>query len=128
MGSTATSITDLPFPAITICNINKARNSVATKFEQGSSQHVWLQNICYDEYENITLKDEDAQKESRDWQTFRQFLLDISQPCNKMLIKCRYALENFKCMEIFDTVLSDEGLCCIFNSVEPEFLYRDPSK
>ncbi|XP_055319534.1 pickpocket protein 28-like [Sitodiplosis mosellana] len=119
MGATSTSITDLPFPAITICNVNKARNSVATKFTPGSSQSIWLQNICYDEYENITFAEGDAQKESRDWQTFKQYLLNISQPCSKMLLQCRYALETFQCMEVFDTVLSDE--------VVPEFLYMNPS-
>ena len=112
MGATSTSITDLPFPAITICNINKARNSVATKFKSNSSESIWLQNICYDEYANITMNDEDAERESRDWSTFRQYLLNISQPCNEMLVQCRYALETFDCMEIFDTVLSDEGVSC----------------
>lgn len=92
------------------CCVAVARNSVATKFTHGSSQSVWLQNICYDEYDNITMKDDDVLNESRDWQTFRQYLLNISQPCSKMLLQCRFALDTYKCMEIFDTG-EKEAIC-----------------
>lgn len=87
-----------------------ARNSIVREFVNGSSQKIWLQNICYDEYTNITMENDDAQKESSEWPIFRQYLLNISQPCSSMLKMCKFALETFNCMEIFDTVLSDEGL------------------
>lgn len=86
-----------------------ARESAATKFVNGSTQSIWLQNICYDEFTNTSLANEGAQKDNSEWNTFRQYLLNISQPCTEMLQVCRFALDDFKCMEIFDTVLSDEG-------------------
>lgn len=62
-----------------------------------------------DEYANVTMENDNVQKGSNEWEVFKQYLLNISQPCSKMLLMCRFALETVKCMEIFDTVLSDEG-------------------
>lgn len=39
-----------------------------------------------------------------------------------MLLFCRFATKQHKCMELFNTVLSDDGLCCTFNSVHPKYL------
>lgn len=139
MGAISTSITDLPFPAVTICNINKgslliipsncnnkiykaieyyiyyliilnpARESVVKKFKNGSTEAMLLENVCYDEYANVSIQNEAVSRVSSEWSVFKQFLVNISQPCHEMLLLCRYALETFKCMELFDTVLSDEG-------------------
>lgn len=141
MSARATSITDIPFPSVTICNINKgiclkyfrlkpylnrvtfskfnkARYSIASQFVRGSSQSAWLQNVCLDEYVNLTIKNDEVSKSEweklGEWESFKQYLLNISQPCQSMLLMCRYALDTFKCMDIFDVNLSDEGLCCEF--------------
>lgn len=124
----ATSNSEIPFPAITICNINKARQSVVSKFAENSYENVLLQNVCYDEYENISLSNKAAQEANGEWRIFKQFLTNISQPCDQMLILCRYALKTVRCMDYFETVLSDEGLCCTFNSVLPAFMYKNPLK
>lgn len=42
-----------------------------------------------------------------------------------MLISCRYGGSEYPCMEIFNSILTDEGLCCIFNGVHEEFLVKD---
>lgn len=128
IGSRSVSILDIPFPAVTICNINKARLSVVSKFPEHSYENILLQNVCYDEYENISLSNKAAQEANGEWKTFKQFLTNISQPCNAMLVLCRFALRTFRCMEYFETVLSDEGLCCTFNSVLPAYLYKNPLK
>lgn len=127
MGASLTSITDLPFPAITICNVNKASASVATTFAPDSAESAWLQNLCYDEFENSSEANDGRQKGSSEWSVFRPYLLKMSQPCSQMLVSCKYAFDSYPCMELFDTVLSDEGLCCIFNPVNPTFLYVNPT-
>lgn len=89
--------------------MNAARQSVVGKFANGSTENILLQNICNDEYENISLSNVAAQKVSGEWDTFKPFLTNISQPCQEMLVMCRFALQTAKCMDYFDTVLSDEG-------------------
>lgn len=128
LAAKSTSVKKLPFPAITICNINKARQSVVKNFTENSLENSLLQNVCYDEYEIYNVSNKAAQEADGEWKTFKQFLNNISQPCNKMLVLCRFALRTIRCMEYFETVLSDEGLCCTFNSVLPAYLYKNPLK
>lgn len=92
--------------------------SVVSKFAVDSTQHIWLQNICFDEYANISMENDDVHRESSEWETFKKYLLKISQPCTQMLMLCRFALETYKCMELFDTVLSDEGDLHSINMLE----------
>lgn len=74
----------------------------------GSTEHAILKSICYGEYTNVTINNtEDANIE---WSTVRQYLLDVSQPCQEMLQTCRFGGEAINCMNLFDTVLTDEGI------------------
>lgn len=101
--------------------MNKARLSVVRNYTKGSFEASMLQNFCLDEYaKDATTNVSNGEQ----WSVFKHFLQDISQPCSEMLVMCRYAMEEFKCMEVFETVLTDEGLCCIFNGVHPAFLYK----
>lgn len=58
------------------------------------------------------------------WGLFRNFLLNVSQPCADMLVLCKFATETQECMELFNSVLTDDGLCCTFNSVHPNYLLQ----
>lgn len=100
--------------------MNKARLSVVSSYAPGSIGSSMLQNFCLDEYQ----QDNTVNATKEHWSTFKQFLKNISQPCSDMLVTCHFAMEEYKCMELFDSVLSDEGLCCIFNGVHPAFLYK----
>lgn len=101
--------------------MNKARLSVVSGYTAGSLEASMLQNFCLDE----NSKDPAVNNSNGEhWSTIKQFLQNISQPCSDMLVMCRFAMEDYKCMELFDTVLTDEGLCCIFNNVHPAFLYQ----
>ena len=42
-----------------------------------------------------------------------------------MLRMCRYARIAQHCTDIFQSLLTDEGLCCTFNAVHPKLLYKD---
>lgn len=48
----------------------------------------------------------------------------VSQSCDDMLVACRYAGRDYNCMEIFSKILTDEGLCCIFNGVHKKFVMK----
>lgn len=53
------------------------------------------------------------------------FYFKVSQPCEDMLIACRYGGFDVNCMEIFSSILTDEGLCCIFNGLSTKFTLKD---
>lgn len=122
MAAIQSPVTEIPFPAVTICNMNKARSSVTKKFQENTVESTLLQNICSKELKNTS---SNRTSEAGRWSVFKNFLVNISQPCEEMLVVCRYALKKYKCLDLFDTVLTDEGLCCIFNSVHPMFMYQD---
>lgn len=59
------------------------------------------------------------------WSSFRNFLLKVSHSCEDMLLSCSYGMESLDCMDIFEMVLTDEGICCTFNSVNQKFLLKN---
>lgn len=128
LNALATSIEDIPFPAVTICNMNQARKSVVKNFDNNSIQKSLLDDICpIDQDKEFSPADIHSinMTGAGQWSFFREFLVNASQACSDMLVACRYATRIYNCMEIFETVLSDEGLCCIFNRVDPKFLYQN---
>lgn len=48
----------------------------------------------------------------------------VSQTCDEILVACRYGGIDYDCMDIFEKILTDEGLCCIFNGVDRNFLMK----
>lgn len=83
--------------------------SVVKKFEKNPIQNFMLENICIDEYQNISIEN-DEKYYNIEWNVVRQYLLDVSQPCNEMILTCRFGYDFYNCSEIFDTVLTDEGI------------------
>lgn len=121
MSAKTTLISEIPFPAVTICNMNRARSSVVRNFQNNSFQSGLLKNFCLDRYANATSR---FDGNTGQWIVFKQFLQNISQTCSEMLVACMYSDDEDDCTELFDTVLTDEGLCCTFNSVHPSLMYR----
>lgn len=127
--SVSTSIRDVPFPAVTICNMNQARKTVINQLNVSEDplRQSYLNNICeldtdprtQDAISNIKYNG------TNNWKTFRQFLVNVSQPCSEMLLECRFASKPFPCMNLFASILTDEGICCVFNAVHGRFLYHN---
>ncbi|XP_029707777.2 pickpocket protein 28 [Aedes albopictus] len=112
----ATHIRDIPFPAVTICNMNQATRTAAEAIKPGTLEKAILNSICSLDGEfNMT-------NYEGKWSTVRKMLLSATQPCHSMVEACRYAQTTYNCQHIFRPVLTDEGLCCTFNSVDSSFL------
>lgn len=119
LNAVSTSIGGIPFPAVTICNMNQARESVVRNITQ-RSEDALLQSLCA---KRVTFSG--IRSNNTNWSMFRRFLVKVSQPCSDVLLQCQYAsVQHNNCMELFNTVLTDEGLCCIFNRVHPRFLLQ----
>lgn len=122
----AISIEDIPFPAVTICNMNQARRSIVNKYPNDSTLTSYLHYIC--ELDNSGRDSSETLSpvnNTNSWTSFRDFLINVSQPCSEMLVECRYARQSYSCMTLFDSILTDEGICCVFNAVDPRFLYQN---
>lgn len=119
LNSEATRLADIPFPAVTICNMNKARRSIAKTYSHGSPDSLMLKTLCFGtDVPNTT-------HFNPKWRTFQNFLVDVSQSCDDMIISCSFGGLPYECNKIFYTILTDEGLCCNFNGVHPKFLVKN---
>ncbi|KAF5296275.1 hypothetical protein FQR65_LT10270 [Abscondita terminalis] len=118
---------DIPFPAVTICNMNLAnKNESLLIIKNGSdSEKSILDNIC--RIEDDTTAGEGTNGTSR-WDELKNIMLKISQPCDKMLQMCRWHLRKMQCDEIFNVVATDEGLCCTFNMLPLNLILRNTNR
>lgn len=53
--------------------------------------------------------------------------MQVNEPCHELLLTCQWAGETFSCSDLFNSALTDEGLCCVFNRVPRDLLFRNPS-
>ncbi|XP_029346818.1 pickpocket protein 28-like [Acyrthosiphon pisum] len=61
-----------------------------------------------------------------DWDSLKKFMIRVSQPCHEMIVSCLWANNPKVCSEIFNPSLTDEGICCSFNKVKPDYIFRNP--
>ncbi|XP_061382293.1 pickpocket protein 28-like isoform X1 [Danaus plexippus] len=116
----------LPFPAITICNVNQAKKSVAERYKNdgGLIDKKLLESLCLSKPDADIFENELSEK--ADWEHTRSFLINITQPCNEMLAMCIWDSIRMSCQDLFNAQLTDEGLCCTFNVVHREKMFRNP--
>lgn len=129
-----TYITKEPFPALTICNLNQALAAKAAHLLNDSSQFAMLQVLCHRKPHTHL---------SRGHNNWEQLIsnvcavashlatlanasrsLQISQQCGAMVIGCRFGAVDYHCERMFQPIITDEGLCCVFNMLHPRFMYK----
>lgn len=59
------------------------------------------------------------------WKYFKTLLVDVAQPCDDMLLYCSFGSRKELCSMTFKSILTDGGLCCTFNALDPSFLFRN---
>ncbi|XP_076269207.1 pickpocket protein 28-like isoform X1 [Rhynchophorus ferrugineus] len=125
-------ITEVEFPGIALCNMNKISKIKAEKLAEeihknnlNEPMSVILQTVqllgsLYDfsiagfsrfaKYQDIL----DSYINSTD---LTKTLLNLMVPCDEMLFNCSWNSVTYDCKDIFQTRLSDSGFCCMFNYV-----------
>ncbi|XP_061390871.1 pickpocket protein 28-like [Musca vetustissima] len=111
-------IVNEPFPAVTFCNLNQASKKRAEVYNEFSSEYAMLQLLCKKEV-NQTIAS------AINWNLFEDFIVNISQPCEEMIIGCNFGGLDYNCKDIFRTIVTDEGLCCVFNQLDPKYMYKE---
>ncbi|KAL4720041.1 hypothetical protein ACJJTC_010005 [Scirpophaga incertulas] len=85
-----------------------------------------LESLCSTHNDSDIFEDNIA--ESADWEYTRSFLINITQQCNEMLTSCRWNSNVMSCQDLFNAQLTDEGLCCTFNVVHRDKMFRNPKE
>ncbi|XP_011645500.1 pickpocket protein 28-like [Pogonomyrmex barbatus] len=113
-------LNEFPFPSVTICNMNKVKKSEAKRIERGSDdlEKLLMDDICNSE-NNITYDDH----QTIDFNKMLRFMINVSQPCTDMLYYCLWHGNQTECERIFNPTMTDEGICCNFNSVNKKHLF-----
>lgn len=73
LSARSTPLDEIPFPAVTICNMNQAQRSSVHHIPTDSVKYSFLQNLCLHSV-NVT----DDKNLFGKWPQFRQFILDVS--------------------------------------------------
>ncbi|XP_017860767.1 PREDICTED: pickpocket protein 28 [Drosophila arizonae] len=118
---TVTAIQSIPFPAITVCSMNKAKSSIVSTFQNGSLEHAMLQKACNQEF-NYTRFSSFRPRLKRN--SFADFIFNISHKCDEMMVSCEFGQKTLPCTDLFREIYVDEGLCCVFNFLHPYYLYK----
>ncbi|XP_037951289.1 pickpocket protein 28-like [Teleopsis dalmanni] len=111
-------ITDEPFPAVTICNLNQVDKDKVEHFKKNSTEYAMTQMLCRRPLKQF------LNSSIGDFNNMRDFIWNISQRCSDMVISCQFGNSVYDCQKLFNPVITDDGLCCVFNTVHPKFLYK----
>ncbi|KAF7381985.1 hypothetical protein HZH66_013417 [Vespula vulgaris] len=138
--TTHRGIWNYPFPAVTICNINRISlnltrslvemlsypSNVSKEFlvqefrlllellDPGVFEHDVTENLTrlQDIIDDNGLTITEVMEKKR--QTFK-----VTKNCSDLLTSCKWNDDSFECEEFFDRILTRDGICCSFNYVSP---------
>ncbi|CAG7826654.1 unnamed protein product [Allacma fusca] len=114
-------VTNINFPAVTICTVNKAVNEkmiiqacnynlTLSKMRSIISQLVDPEARNNDNIQivNSSFRPKEAMK----------YLRLVAPKCEDYLLTCRWNSATAKCNNLFKLTLTDTGYCCTFNAIE----------
>ncbi|XP_043266575.1 pickpocket protein 28-like isoform X2 [Venturia canescens] len=115
-----------PFPSVTVCNMNNVKKTEAIRINKGDSklEKLLLEDQC--DFHNTTISEDEFG--SADWKNVLHFMINVSQPCTDMLSVCQWHGNVTDCETIFNPTMTDEGICCNFNSVHKKYLFFNASE
>ncbi|KAK4879332.1 hypothetical protein RN001_007478 [Aquatica leii] len=96
----STSANSVPFPTVTICNmnrVNKIKAQVLLKSGILKLVSVFFHNI---------------------------FSITVSPTCEDMIKACFWKNKAVNCSVIFNDVITDVGACCVFNQLPLNYIFR----
>lgn len=115
----------VPFPSVTICNINKvykphAENITQMLLAEGVPMNTILKfyetlpSLIYPEHMTYDFPNISSILEDFGYNT-ETLMLGMVQPCDHMLRMCFWKGHEFPCGDLFKLSRSSEGMCCSFN-------------
>ncbi|RZF36224.1 hypothetical protein LSTR_LSTR008550 [Laodelphax striatellus] len=124
-GNDMKSLSEIPFPAVTICidsGLNKAivdySKNITSAHERKKLQHL-AQLTC-----GISDKKNDS-PETFNVSEVVDFLKLVSAPLDMSVADCKYRTVTQDCKKLFSPVLIDRGLCYTFNGLANDEIFRE---
>ncbi|CAH0564375.1 unnamed protein product [Brassicogethes aeneus] len=129
--TTQTPIYQIPFPAVTICPETKLQQNLFNYTEI-------LQKMVKDQNDNITEKeyklfeymsmvcntpDQFGNEEILD-KDFFEVLRNVNIVFSDIFIYCEYMGMQYKCKNMFNPIITDEGICYSFNMLDKSEIYN----
>ncbi|KAF5280680.1 hypothetical protein FQA39_LY05328 [Lamprigera yunnana] len=120
--SEPTFVSDIPFPTITICNMNKVRRSEANKIMRNGTDTFKkaLKEVC-NYGTNSTIS----------WRNLRDFYINVrlfkynSHMCSDLVKDCMFRSTKIDCNRWFNPTFTSEGVCCTFNLIPSNIIFKN---
>ncbi|XP_033609232.1 sodium channel protein Nach [Cryptotermes secundus] len=132
--STHFPIWNIPFPAVTVCQVNKVHLSAAVALYREeftkilTEKEYWafvsqMAEIIQPEGVDMFQMDLEhihavLRNRSYDMESL-MMRVSLTQPCSSLLIKCKWRGEVTSCSDLFTMHKTDAGYCCSFNYHPP---------
>ncbi|XP_049816268.1 pickpocket protein 28-like [Schistocerca nitens] len=120
-------VSKLPFPAVTICGEAKI-NHVLFSYQE---MYKRRDNITEEQMKQIQYAalvcDEDVEVLANDTtdDSAIDFLLEVAPGLWDTVRRCRWQSKDISCGKLFDTIITDEGVCYTFNGIEYEDFFTE---
>ncbi|XP_068895417.1 sodium channel protein Nach-like isoform X1 [Tenebrio molitor] len=123
--------TAVPFPAVTLCNINRIMKDQVDEFveeltvqedeveivRRAFPQLLALTSVPTRNYNMTELMILHDVLLENNYNEIGAVMKKIMQPCEDMILKCMWQFKTVPCREIFEETLTTEGPCCSFNYI-----------
>ncbi|XP_046392144.1 sodium channel protein Nach-like [Ischnura elegans] len=125
--STSHPVWSVPFPAVTLCNVNKVHKPAAIALAQSvwdklglNMEHTLhylkqLPLLIRPDRVNLTNAHEVAKALREMGYGPEALMMKLNPPCESLLVRCRWLGEERNCTDLFKTIKAMEGFCCSFN-------------
>ncbi|TMW52446.1 hypothetical protein DOY81_002461 [Sarcophaga bullata] len=132
-------IRKVPFPAISVCSINRISNASAMRYAEELNQrdprkrgvnffyeqikmlryNYYVQDDISDYYKALTFQrflDIFDREDSELFYNTRSRMAKLTPNCSDILVQCRLGGKHIDCNEEFEETFTSRGLCCTFNN------------
>ncbi|XP_026472958.1 pickpocket protein 28 isoform X2 [Ctenocephalides felis] len=124
-----TPVWQVPFPAVTICSENKARQSVFN-FTEAFHQRAEDLNMTDYEYEMLTTISLVCDRHLIQFgnklanSSVVDKLLEVAPEFDEMMFHCKWKNSPGNCTTLFSRIVTEEGVCYTFNMLDANELLR----
>ncbi|KAF5271322.1 hypothetical protein FQA39_LY08120 [Lamprigera yunnana] len=91
--------------------------------ERSEVEQMLLDDYCNsnNSFSNITTVSDEGTK----WDNVLKFILRVNPSCQEILKVCLWRQEEMPCEDLFNSALTDDGLCCTFNALPGSFIFKN---